>query len=211
MASELYKTPIIKRLFDIFVASFLLLILSPIFLIIIILLMIENLIVEKRLVSPFYSETRYSAGRPFNLIKFNIFKQKVVDEMREKDIFIETKQLERSGNITKTGYIVKQIYFDEFPQLVSVLRGELSIVGPRPVNEAVIALHRGRGISTKDQIRAGITGNFQAYKNVEGKTDFELDREYLYFCLHNSPLKVLIKDFGIIWRTIKLMVKAQGI
>ena len=84
----------------------------------------------------FVGERRLSAGRNFVILKFRVFR---VSAWREFQIHSPTggvKGLERhSEHLTRIGRILKRCYLDELPQLLNVLRGEMSLVGPRPYFE----------------------------------------------------------------------------
>ncbi len=204
-----YKT---KRLFDIIFAFVFLLIASPIFIFILALIFVEHICRGDLFAPLFYREIRISRGDNFYLIKFNIFNPKVIETMRENHQFIATKDIEKDQrNLIKVGYFLKQIYLDELPQLINILIGDLSVVGPRPVNIKVYQKTLARGIANKTIIKAGLTGAYQSFKGLTKKTDVELDGEYIDFYRQNSPGKVLLLDLKIIIRTIRILFRAQGL
>jgi lipopolysaccharide/colanic/teichoic acid biosynthesis glycosyltransferase len=214
---EEIKTPIVKlpkskRIFDIIVATTLIIILFPILILIMILIILENILTGELSTPIFYKEIRISEGRRFLMLKFNIFKQKMIEKMNKTGIFIHTKELEKDNfGLTKVGSILKKIYFDELPQLFNVLNGDLSLVGPRPVNLEVYKKLLERGVTTKSAIKAGITGNFQSHKGKTLKTDVELDQEYINFCKNNPAYKILLFDCKILLRTLAVIFEARGI
>jgi len=122
-----------KRCFDILFSVCAGVILLPFMVLAVFSLFMEH-ILRGRLFDPIlYKEIRMSAGQPFWLYKFNIFDEALIEKMRAEGKFIHTKDLERNGDILFVGWCLKQIYMDELPQLWCVLRGDMSIVGPRPV------------------------------------------------------------------------------
>ena len=208
---EYYPIPICKRLFDIIFAALFLVLLSPIFIIFLPLLFIEHVLDKKPHTPLYYKEKRVSEGRIFYLIKFNIFKQAVIDDMRARGEFIHTKDLEHNGGITRIGWILKQIYMDELPQLINVLKGEMSLVGPRPLNlEVYESTARGR-LATQGYIRAGMTGNYQSRKNSFNYSNAELDSEYYNYYISEPGYKIVLFDIKILLRTIIVILRAKGV
>jgi len=196
---------------DIIMSFIILVIFSPFFIFIILALVIEHALRLSPFDPIFYTETRFSQGKQFKLIKFNIFKWRIIKKMRDKGQFIHTKELEKNGALTAVGRFLKQVYWDEVPQFFNVLKGEMSIVGPRPVNLEVYENLMRRGITAKSIIKAGLTGNFQSFKTTMGKTDTQLDQDYIDFYRNNTPLKIIFFDIKIMLRTIKVLLRAKGV
>lgn len=211
---ETKKIPIAKakRLFDIIMAIFLLLITLPLFILILLAIFIEHLFGNKIFAPLSYKEVRISQGEPFNFIKFNVFKPKVIQEMKKNKEFIHTKKLEHDHkSLTKVGKVVQKTYLDELPQLFNIVKGDMSMVGPRPVNVVNYQRIIDQGITTKTIVRAGLAGNYQAHKGEPGAGQDKLDKEYINFCLNNPWWKIIIKDIEIMLRTLLVIVKAKGI
>jgi len=204
------KIPLAKRIFDILVAGTILTLISPIWILILILIFIEHTLRGHPLDPLFYKETRMSKGQPFTLYKFNIFDQRVIEDLRKNDIFIHTKKLEHTGKLILIGKILRQIYLDELPQLLNVLRGDMSLVGPRPLNIEVYANLKSEN-RTQAKIPAGITGLFQSYKGKDQKTSMELDAEYFRHFSTKSGLWIVAFDILILLRTVKVVLRARGI
>lgn len=200
-----------KRMVDIILSLALLLLSFPLWFLAIICIKGEQVIRGRWRDPIFYTETRMSKGRPFTLKKFNIFKYEQILEATERGRFVHTKKFERYGGITKVGWLLKQVYMDEIPQFLSVLCGDMSIVGPRPVNAAVYATLMERGVTDKNRVPAGITGLLQSQKGTKHKGSDALDKEYADF-YHTQPwYLVVLFDLSIMLRTCLVILRAKGI
>ena len=204
--------PKTKRLFDVILSIFLLIIFSPLFILILLAIFIDHILRGKIFAALFYKEIRISQGQPFNFVKFNVFKPSVIAEMKKNNEFIHTKKLEHDHkSLTKVGKVVQKVYLDELPQLFNVIKGNMSMVGPRPVNQENYQRILGQGITTKTVVKAGLTGNYQSHKGEPGVGQEQLDKEYINFCLNNPFWEIILMDLKIIFRTSRVMFRAKGI
>ncbi|MBI4276541.1 sugar transferase [Candidatus Uhrbacteria bacterium] len=204
--------PFVKRVFDIFFAALLLIVLSPLFVLIILSILVEMVIRPSARGSLFYHETRMSEGRPFRFWKIRTIRTAVLNHTIAREGFIDTKTLERKDhNLTAVGRVLKYIYLDELPQIWNILLGDMSFVGPRPVNTKVYDALVERGIVVKSVIRAGLTGPYQAHKGEPGASQLVLDQAYVEFCQTHSGFRILLHDIGLMLRTLRIMALAQGI
>jgi lipopolysaccharide/colanic/teichoic acid biosynthesis glycosyltransferase len=160
-----------------------------------------------------YSETRISKGKPFKIFKFRIFKTSASNKYFNDHGFIQTKALESNAkNLTFTGKILKQIYMDELPQLFNVLKGNMTLVGPRPSNVVVTWQDGQAGIFQRYLFTCGITGPFQVLKDSPpGISQNQLDIEYILFCKNNPGIKVVLNDLKILLATVMTVLRAKGI
>jgi lipopolysaccharide/colanic/teichoic acid biosynthesis glycosyltransferase len=109
------------------------------------------------------------------------------------------------------GKFLKQIYMDEVPQLWNIIKGDMSIVGPRPLNEAVYNERFMSVVPAIAVIKAGLTGPFQSYKGIDGRSDINLNAGYVNeYKMRNGP-SLVIYDISVIFRTIKVVLLAKGI
>lgn len=202
----------LKRATDVVTSAVMLVACSPLFLLIALSIKLEGLIRFESRQSVFYSEIRITEGKPFVFRKFCCIRQQVLAEekvIRRRDRF---KTLEHDRYCTAVGRWVKKFYLDELPQLYSILRGDMSMVGPRPFPVDDYEDDLRRGDFRKKVIRAGLTGLVQIHKGINtGKTDMELDNEYIRKCRNLSPLRLWFYDLGIMFRTIHVILKAKGL
>ncbi len=199
-----------KRAFDISIAAALLVLLAPLFAFFFVLIALEHALRGHPTDPLLYSEKRVSRGRLFNIYKFNIFNQRVVDAMRMSGTFIHTKSLEHNGGLIAVGWVLKQIYLDELPQLINVLTGDMSLVGPRPVNTEVYAAMQAEGTPTIALLPGGMTGNYQSRKNTRGASAAELNDAYLAK-YRRGGWRLVATDIVIILRTLGVLARAKGV
>ena len=185
------RDKISKRLVDLVVAFIALLILSPIFI-------ITAYKVRKNLGSPvfFYQERPGKNGKIFKMIKFRSM----------KDIYDQDgRPLPDEQRITPFGQKLRATSLDEMPQLINVLKGDMSIVGPRPMLKEFVALYSPEQ-ARRLEVRPGMTGLAQ----VSGRN--ELDYQERFKCdvwyVNNHNLWI---DFKIMFKTVIVMAKSEGI
>ena len=195
-----------KRIIDIIFSSFALIILSPIYLIIPLLIKLEDN-------GPiFYSQIRMGKNlRKFKMTKFRTMKKEIHQNWKPW-----TKG-KRDPRITKVGKILRHLHFDEIPQFLNILKGELSFIGPRPENLETIAFLEKEipHYHLRHLIKPGFTGLAQinlAYISTMGtlenkkkkiKYDFEKVEYDLYYIKNRSfilDLNILLKSFKLFFR-----------
>ena len=180
-----------KRLLDIIIASIALILLSPIFLIV-------AYKVRKNLGSPifFYQERPGENGQIFKMMKFRSM----------KDAFDkEGNPLPDDQRITPFGHKLRATTLDEMPQLINVLKGDMSIVGPRPQMKDFLE-HYTPEQMRRHEVKPGMTGLAQVSgrNNLSWEEKFELDAKYVD--THSIWL-----DFKIMFKTVEVMLKKEGI
>lgn len=210
---ENIKTPWSKRVFDIIASMFLLTALSPLLLLFIIALFIEQLFSTRARGPLLYCEDRVSGGRLFKLRKIRVCAVSAYKKAFQEDGFIHTVKVEKMrANYLKVGWWLHKIYLDEAPQLWNVLTGDLSLVGPRPANTFNYQKMLAAGIYTKKAIKSGLTGYFQAYKgHASQRSDIEMDTEYIEFCKTHGITAILLFDLKILFLTLCTVIEHKGI
>jgi len=193
----------LKRMIDMFVSMIALIVLSPIFIISIIVI---------KLSSPgpiFYKQTRVGMnGRLFTLYKFRSMADGA--EMRKRELERQnemkgpTFKMRRDPRVTKFGRFMRKFSIDEYPQLLNVLKGDMSLVGPRPSLQTEVEMYevwQRRRLSMKP----GITCIWQV--SGRNKIDFdrwmEMDLQYIdNFCIW--------LDFTLLVRTVFVVLSGYG-
>lgn len=192
-----------KRLFDVVFSLLVLILFSPLYL---------SLVLLIALSSPgpiFYIQERVGKNyKPFHCIKFRtmvVNADEILLELIEtspllRQEFEDNFKLKHDPRITKIGYFLRLTSLDEFPQFWNVLKGDMSVVGPRPL--VAEELHRyGSHIDKILTIKPGITGLWQ----VSGRNDIPYSRRVqidLYYAnFHNIWL-----DFWVVVKTIGVVI-----
>ena len=177
-----------KRLFDIVVSFFSLIILSPLFLFII----AVNYFTPNCKVF-FSHERRGRSGKPFRIYKFQTMKNDTPN--------CATGELENPEQyITKFGAFLRKTSMDELPQLWNILKGDMSFVGPRPLISSEIRAHRLRLEYGVYRFRPGLTG----WAQINGRDDIslmkkmKLDKEYCDKWSLKLDLIMLLRSFGVV-------------
>lgn len=207
---SVYQTPlvgwgaIVKRIFDQAVSTLLLLVLSPLFLILFLLQKVLNpgpaFYISKRL-------SRFS--EPVRLVKFRSMsalygKKDAAEEFREmgrEDLALEyekTRKVDHDPRITRFGNFLRKTSLDELPQLFNVWKGDLSLVGPRPILPQEMKLARGR-TALLHSVKSGVTGLWQ----VSGRSELSFDERI--------ELEVFYAQNWSFWLDIKILFKTVAV
>lgn len=181
----------LKRSFDLFVALFLLLVTFP-------LMAVVGLFVRIFLGAPVvFSQPRPGyQGKPFNVYKFRSM----------------TNATDKNGNLlpdevrlTPFGHFLRRSSLDELPQLINVLKGDVSLVGPRPLLMEYLPLYSKEQMRRHD-VRPGITG----WAQINGRNAITWDEKFnldIWYVDHQS----FLLDLKILFLTFKKVVKKEGI
>lgn len=215
---SVYQTPlvgwgaIIKRLFDFAVSLVLVIILSPLFLVVIILQKILNpgtiFYINKRL-------SRFS--EPVDLLKFRSmvhlpgydFKDAAEEfaAMGRQDLVDEYnlhRKVERDPRITPFGKFLRATSIDELPGIINVLKGDLSLVGPRPILPQEMRMVKGKA-SLLHSVKSGVTGLWQ----VSGRSELNFD-ERIELELFYAQNWTFWLDIKILFKTVLVVLKRRG-
>jgi len=159
-----------------------------------------------------YRERRISRGREFDLLKFRTLRTDVLDRATGAEAHARLHEADEA-NLTWAGRrVLKPWYLDELPQLFNVLRGDMSLVGPRPWPPSMVANQVGKGLTYRNEVMAGWTGAAQVRKGLTESGGFtELDLEYVAAAKTTSGTALLRRDLRILWQTVKVMSRGEGL
>ena len=159
-----------------------------------------------------YREPRISRGREFALLKFRTLRRDVLRRAQSDEAHARLLEAD-AANLTWAGRrILKPWYLDELPQLWNVLRGDMSLVGPRPWPPSLVARQVAKGQTYRDEFIAGWTGPAQVEKGVTEPAGYaELDFAYVAACRGSGALRIVRNDLALLWRTVVVMAKGEGL
>jgi exopolysaccharide production protein ExoY len=199
--------PIAKRALDIIGAGVGLLLLAPFFLIV-------ALMVRADGGPAFFAHQRVGrGGKLFGCLKF---RSMVIDSQARLETLLAndpaaraeweaTRKLKNDPRITPIGRFLRSTSLDELPQLINVLRGEMSLVGPRPVQEAEIDRYYGASAAHYMAVRPGITGLWQ----VSGRSETSYESRVALDVSYVSRPS-LLADLSILLRTPVAVLSRRG-
>lgn len=173
----------LKRAFDFVISLFALILLSPIFLVVIVLLSLAN-----KGAGVFFTQSRPGLhGKIFKVIKF----KSMTDEKDENGVLLPNDQ-----RITKVGKFIRKFSIDELPQLINILKGDMALIGPRPLLVRYLDLYTPEQ-ARRHEVRPGLTGWAQVHgrNNISWTEKFKLDVWYVDHCSLLVDIKVILMTF----------------
>lgn len=194
----------IKRVFDIILSIIALVLLSPVFLIISIAIKLDS---KGKVI--FKHKRIGKNGKEIYIYKFRtmvenaeeVMKTFTPEQMKE---FKENYKLENDPRITKVGNFLRKSSLDELPQLLNILKGDLSIIGPRPIIEEELERY-GEKKSTFLSVTPGLTGYWAA--NGRSCTSYEDRMKMELYYVENISFKL---DMKVFFKTVISVIKRQG-
>jgi len=191
----------VKRTFDVVAAAALLVVLAPVF------AAIAVLVARDSDGGVFYRQERIGRnGEPFSILKFRSMvadadaRRSALTEGMDKGLF----KLVDDPRITRVGKVLRRYSLDELPQLVNVLKGEMSLVGPRPALPSEVSEYDRRELR-RLAVTPGLSGLWQVSgrSNLGWADGIRLD---LYYVENWS----MTQDLQILWRTVKAVLSSDG-
>ena len=182
---------LIKRLFDILLSSFAIIVTSPI-------LLVTAILIRRDGGPVFYTQERLTKdGRKFRVIKFRSMR---VDA--EKDGVARLSTGDNDDRITPVGRVIRKVRIDELPQMFNILKGEMSIVGPRPERPEIAEEYEKEmpEFRLRLQCKAGLTGYAQVYGKYNTTPYDKLMMDLMYI---SSP--GIVEDMRIMFATVKIL------
>ncbi|TLF40543.1 sugar transferase [Lacticaseibacillus zeae] len=193
-----------KRCFDVIVSSLSLVLLSGVFLVIALLIKLDD---PRGKV--FYSQTRLGKdGREFQMWKFRSMvanADKMVDKLLSKnDVDGAMFKIKSDPRITRVGRVLRKYSLDELPQFYNVLRGDMSLVGPRPPLPREVANYTSYD-RQRLMVIPGITGLWQ----VSGRSDLSFE-EMVALDLRYIEHACFFQDIKILFKTVSVVIHPNG-
>ena len=184
--------PLPKQIADKAIAGVLTLVLLPFVGLLLLVLAIDMLVSPADRGSVLVHEPRVSQGETFELLKFRTLR-------------------DDGDTLTWSGRrILKPLYLDELPQLLNVLRGDISLVGPRPWPPSMVERQVAAGLDYRNRVVAGLTGTAQVTKG-QGRSYAELDLAYVDVCRRLGGWALVRYDLRVLARTPRVLARAEGL
>jgi lipopolysaccharide/colanic/teichoic acid biosynthesis glycosyltransferase len=194
-----------KRVLDKTLAAALLLLLSPV-LVVVLLAMAFDMAFVRGDRGPFlYRERRISRGREFELLKLRTLRREVAAAGHARLLEADPSNLTWAGR-----HVLKPWYLDELPQLFNVLRGDISLVGPRPWPPPLVDGQVAEGKDYRLRITAGLTGPAQVTKGSD-QLFAALDERYVEASETLGGWALVRYDLGILRRTVRVLARGEGL
>lgn len=181
-----------KRVIDFTIALIALLVIWPILLVIYIWLTIAN----KGAGALFYQERPGLHGKIFKVIKFKT----MTDERDENG-----ELLPNEVRLTKVGRIVRSLSLDELPQFINILKGDMALIGPRPLLTWFLPLYTPEQ-ARRLEVRPGITG----WAQVNGRNTLSYSKKFEHDVWYVDHLNLML-DLKIVWMTVMNVLKRKDI
>jgi exopolysaccharide biosynthesis polyprenyl glycosylphosphotransferase len=201
---------ITKRVFDVIIASIVLIVLSPI-------LLLTALAITLESGKPVLFKQKRSAIKNGKLFNFYKYRSMIVNADELKDSLFEKNEsdgalfkMKDDPRLTKVGRIIRKFSIDELPQLINVLKGEMSIVGPRPLpvkdfENIKETPHFWKLIKERERTKPGMTGLWQ----VSGRSGIGFE-DMIWLDLYYVENQSLLFDLEILFSTIPVVLFGKG-
>ena len=204
--------PTSKLILDKMLSATLLVVLSPVFAFLFAAMGFDMLVRSRDRGAWLYRERRISRGREFDLLKFRTLRNEIVAGIDPADSHARMHEADEA-NLTRAGpRLLKPRYLDELPQIWNVFRGDMSLVGPRPWPPPMVANQVAKGFTYRNEFVAGWTGPAQVEKGVTESSGYAvLDVAYVELCRRARAWELVRNDLGLLWRTVVVMAKGEGL
>lgn len=197
----------VKRLVDLVVSASGLVILFPVFVILSVIIVIDDR------GNPFFNHMRMGKnGKKFRLYKFRSLKKNANDlstylTPQQLEQFHKEFKIENDVRATRFGLWLRKSSLDELPQLLNILHGDMSLVGPRPIIEEELEMY-GEDVAKLLSVKPGLTGYWQAYaRNNATYESGERQAMEMYYVENES----LWLDIKILFKTVEAVIKRTGV
>lgn len=203
---------LVKTVFDKLVAASLLLAATPVLLLVKVAYLLEGWLIPENKGPMFFHYNAVSAGRVIPKYKIRLIKTKYIDQegARRGDWHAFSAEWTPDSR-TNVGHFAKRFYLDELPQFYSVLIGDMSIVGPRPLAVHHYERDIAQGNVTRYLLKGGLLGLGHVNKGTAEMGNPIYEYEYIDQYLKRSSIGLLWVDLKIIARGIKIIFRGQGL
>jgi len=201
-----------KVVFDKVLASALLILFSPILLLLKIAYVIEGILIPENKGPMIFYYNAISQGRVIPKYKLRLIKTKYIEPIGAAKHDWHAFSAEWTPDSrTIVGHFAKKFYLDELPQFYSIVIGDMSIVGPRPLAIHHFERDRAQGNVTRALLKGGLLGLGHVMKGTPEMGNPIYEYEYADQYIKRSGLGLLALDLKIIWRGIKVIAKGKGL
>lgn len=201
--SVIYR--IMKRCFDIIISALMLVLLSPVFLIVALLIHHEDhgpVLYRHRRIG--------KGGQPFDCLKFRSMRIDAAEMMirftsEQRAEFAKYHKLKDDPRITRIGNFLRNSSLDELPQLWNILIGQMSFVGPRPITEVELEQYGPKQRAKYESVLPGLTGMWQA----SGRNNLTF-KQRMYYDAYYVDHQSIWLDIKILFKTFSAVLNGEG-
>ncbi len=180
-----------KRFLDVLISITVLVIGMPLLIVVYLILSYQN-----KNKAFFFQERPGLHQKPFHIIKFKTMTD-------EKDV--EGNLLPDAKRLTKAGKLIRKLSIDELPQLINVLKGDMSLIGPRPLLYKYMPLYSTAQLR-RHEMRPGITG----WAQINGRNSISWTKKFEYDIYYIDNVSFLL-DIKILWMTLLKVIQTHGV
>jgi lipopolysaccharide/colanic/teichoic acid biosynthesis glycosyltransferase len=200
-----------KIFFDKLIAFLFLFLSAPILLLLKFAFLIEGWLIPENSGPMFFYYNAVSAGKVIPKYKIRLIKERYIEpEGAKRHDWIAYSAEWTPDSRTYVGQFVKKFYLDELPQFWSVLKGDMSIVGPRPLSVLHYERDRQQGNVTRFLLRGGMLGLGHINKGTSEMGNPVYEYEYVDQYLKRTSIGLLSLDLWIIWKGVLVIIKGGG-